>query len=168
MPYHGRVAASAPDLQVVVDREAVRSGAWRTVHIAVYRTTPTLDDMRANSDAAAALRDRYPDRTAVLTFVERVSRMPDSDVRAHISRAQKEAAPHTRCAATVLGGEGFWVSAAHSVLTGVGLLMRPECPTKIFKSLDEATPWVIQHLDDPEAQARELSRAVQALRRGDF
>jgi hypothetical protein len=160
------VDVAASELQVIVDRDAVRSGAWRTVHIAVYRSTPTLEDMRANSAAHAALRDRYPDRTAVLTFVERVSRMPDSDVRNHISNAQKEAAPHTRCAATVLGGEGFWVSAAHSVLTGVGLLMRPECPTKIFKNLEEAAPWVVDHLDDPEARPQDLVAAVEALRRG--
>lgn len=160
------VDAPASGLDVVVERDAVRAGAWRTVHIAVYRATPTLDDMRANSDAHAALRDRYPDRTAVLVFVERVSRMPDGDVRTHISKAQKDAAPHTLCAATVLGGEGFWVSAAHSVLVGVGLFLRPACPTRVFKELEEAAAWVVEHLDDPDARPAELARAVQELRAG--
>jgi hypothetical protein len=159
-------SSPASDLRVVLDCEAVRAGAWRQVHVAVYRSTPTLADMQANSRAHAELRERYPDKTAVMVFVEKIGRMPDAEIRAHISRAQKEAAPHTLCAATVLGGDGFWVSAAHSVLVGVGLFLRPACPTRMFKNLEEAAGWVVSYLDDEGARPQDLVAAVNALRHG--
>lgn len=149
---------------MVVDREAVRVGRWRTVHLTLYRGSPRIPDIQASAAAHDRLRATYPGKTAVLVYGEKGGGMPDSETRAYISELQKEVAPQTRCAATVLQAEGFWASAAYSVLVGVGLFIRPGCPTKFFKDLDVAANWVIEHLDDPDARPQDLAAAVEALR----
>jgi hypothetical protein len=157
-------AVQIGDITLVVDREALRCGAWRTVHVTIARGTPKVADLREGAAAHARLRERFPGRTAVLAYAERVGGMPDAETRAYMAKLQKEVAPKTRCAATVVGATGFFASAAYSVLVGLGFFFRPACPTRFFKDLGEAASWVVSHLDDPEATGEGLAEAVQALR----
>lgn len=159
---------AADGVEIHVAQAGMRVGNYRLVHLVAYHDTPTAAGLRLSERYHRVLRDRFPERTAIMSWIAPGLKMPDREIRALGAELFKGVAREIRCAATVIVGEGFWASAARSVLTGIQLLSRSPCPNRAFAETDEAAAWIVGHLDaGAEVDSGGLVRAMEELRSAD-
>lgn len=153
-----------PDYELQVVRENVRGARMGPLHLAVYEATPTREDLVALDAAHARVREAFVDRSAVFSYVRGGIGLPESDVREFVAELQREVGPHVRCSATVLGGGGFWASAAISLLNTWTLISRVPSPQRSFAEIEAGAAWVAEHLaDDDKMEPSTIAAALQRL-----
>lgn len=160
-------ASGVEGLEIHAAHADVRVGSYGPVHLVAYHSTPSVTNLRTSDRLHRTLRQRYPGRTAVLSWVAAGLKMPDKEVRDFASGLFRDVARDIRCSATVIAGEGFWASAARSVLTGIQILSRSPCPNRAFGKIDEAAVWMMQWItDEPDIEAAPLALAMETLVHG--
>jgi hypothetical protein len=161
-------ASGVERLEVHAAHADIRVGNYGPVHLVAYHGTPTVTTLRTSERYHRLLRGRFPRGTAILSWVAGGLKMPDKDVRDVGSELFKAVAPQIWCSATVIPGEGFWASAARSVLTGIQILSRSPCPDRAFGKIDEAVAWMMPYLTGaPDVEARALTEVMGALVHGE-
>jgi hypothetical protein len=157
-------ASSVHGLEIHATLAGLRVGSYGPVHLVAYHDTPSIATLRASDRLHGALRKRYPGNTAILTWIAAGLKLPEKEVREVASDLFRRVAREIRCSATVVAGEGFWASAARSVLTGIQILSRTPCPARAFGRVGEASAWLVPHLVDPSGiAAGELANAMGVL-----
>lgn len=90
---------------------------------------------------------------------------PDEAARSTMADSMTKTAPLTKHIVSVILGEGFRASVVRSIAAGMQLLARKAAPMKVFRKVDEAIDWLVQH--DPSVGTRDdLRRAVQLATTG--
>ncbi len=87
-----------------------------------------------------SIRKRY-DGVCLLLFVEAECVLPSPEVREAGAELTRKVAPHMRCQATVLLGEGFWAAAVRGFLTTATALTAQAYPRRVFSTAGEAIRW---------------------------
>lgn len=151
-------------LEIHATQSGVRVGSYRLVHLVAYHATPTSTTLQLSDRYHRILRERFPGRTGILSWIAPSLGMPDKEVRALGADLFKVVAREIRCSATVIAGEGFWASTARSVLTGIHLLSRQPCPNRAFAKVDEAAQWMAGYFDPAsEVEVDGLTAAMSSL-----
>lgn len=154
---------SPPRLRVHVAEEGgLAIGCFGPVHMVIYRRTPTVADLHLSDRHHRALREAFPGGTALLTYIFHRLEMPPAEVRQLGAQMLREVAPLIRCSATVVEGDGFMASTARAVLSGIQLLSRTPCPSKLFSTVDDAATWIATY--DESLSVEGLVEAAARLR----
>jgi hypothetical protein len=156
-------APSPEGLLVYATLPGVSVGSYRFVHVVAYHETPTLTAIRISDRYHRVLRQRFPKRTALLSWVAPALSVPSQEVRKFGADMFRAVAPEIQCSATVITGGGFWASTARSVLAGIQLLSRSACPNRTFGEVDEACNWMTSTFDTTDFDPAELAMAMQHL-----
>lgn len=163
-----RMVGTAP--RVIHDDEGLQIAVWSRVFINRWRTVATLERLVVLGEHQRALVQATADkRIAVLTVLEDKSgAMPSGPARKEAEAVAKSVREAVALQAQVVEGDGFVAASIRALLTGITLAIRAPYPNKVFKTLDEALPWVEEQLRRAgyEQDAAGLSGALQALGAG--
>ncbi|MFO0684393.1 MAG: hypothetical protein U0234_20235 [Sandaracinus sp.] len=88
------------------------------VLITVYTRRAPLAYLDVAQEAGRALGKTYPKRVLSFTLAVDGAGLPASDFRAKAETNMRESDAWIQAGAMVIGGSGFWASAARSVITG--------------------------------------------------
>ncbi len=102
-------------------------------------------------------------RFGVVVVVEPEASPPGADTRPMFAKAMRDCGDQNAGVAYVIPADGFRGAAIRSAVTGLSLLAREPYPTKVFRSLPEATAWLAPRVS-PEMAALSLQVAVGAVR----
>lgn len=138
------------------------AGSVGNVHVAVYRGALTTDELWAVHHAHLALLERHP-TSAVLSVAEQGTPLPGAEVRELAGRFGDEVADRVRCSCQVILGDGFWASAARSLITAMLFIRTGKYPVRICSDVVEAVEFVAA-TNRGGPTPMELSRAIAALR----
>ena len=83
----------------------------------------------------------------VLTVLEDKSgTMPSGPARKEAEAVAKSVREAVIVQAQVVEGDGFVAASIRALISGISLAIRAPYPNKVFKTVDEALPWVEQQL----------------------
>lgn len=121
---------------------------WSRVFINRWRTAATSELLSVVMREQLAFIDSFDDRKiAVLTTLEDSSGvMPNSASRKKAEEVAKATRESLILQAQVVQGDGFVAAAFRALLSGITLAIRAPYPTKVFKTEEEAMPWVAEQL----------------------
>lgn len=109
-------------------------------------------------------RKQYPNGISTIHLVKGNLTLPDQPTRDAFVRLMKSSNSALACVAVVVGGSGFWASAARSLITGLRVLARGSFDMRLHGDTTEVTKWLPEkhaartgvHVD-----AAQLSEALQ-------
>ena len=136
---------------------------WRNLYMLDFRTTPTVEGLRATVGAKKVAVAHSPGGLAVLNFLA-PGPLPSSDVRAVATEVQSADLADVLCHATIVEATGFAGSAMRSVLTGMRAFDRSPFPRKVFGDVDETLKWVATTTNAKSDWVVSAKQAVDALR----
>jgi hypothetical protein len=133
-----------PGLRVVFEDEGLQIATWSRVFINRWRTVATLERLLILGEHQHALIASTGDRRiAVLTTLEdRSGLMPNGPARKEAEAIARSTRDAVILQAQVLVGDGFVAASIRALLTGVMLAIRAPFPNRVFKTVDEALPWI--------------------------
>jgi hypothetical protein len=145
-------------------------GAGSAVHtfgtdtvIVTISTSITAEVLWASITAGRALSRLHGQPIAALTIIEHGAGVPGPELRKEITRVVDESRAFTRCAAQVLRGQGFWLSAVRSLLTAIELIRPGDLPRRVFDDVTPASRWMAGHLQRDRAWADQLAGALRTV-----
>lgn len=141
--------------------DAFVCGTLGPVMICAWSGPVEVPHVEAMHETQLALADQFPAGVSMYAVAPGGTPMPNSDVR----RATLSTFPKTRLAvvSVALLGDGFWLSAARSVLTTILYLGRGKVAVEFFADLDKPAAW--QHGRLPECPSPpEILAAVDRLK----
>lgn len=153
-----RALHRAPRLRIVADGRVL---------LALWRDTPTLADLRALRSAVFAHQQGLGGaRQAFLNLIAGVdvARPPDDQTQDAAYQLLLDAAPGRCCTAYVVPVPGFVGVGVCAVLSGWMQRGRPASPTRVFRTLSAAAPWVVGHLRDRGWSPEHLLRLADSAR----
>jgi hypothetical protein len=159
------MADSVP--RVVYDDEGLQIATWSRVFVNRWRTVATLERLVVLGKHQRALVQAMDDRRiAVVTVLEDKSgAMPSSPARKEAEAVAKSVREAVIVQAQVVEGDGFVAASIRALLTGISLAIRAPYPNKVFRTVDEALPWVEEQLRKAgyEQDAAGVAAAVRAV-----
>jgi hypothetical protein len=125
----------------------------------------TVDMLRASVAAGRKLSARRGAPVGALTIIETGITVPDAELRKELTRTVEVSRAYTACAAQVLRGHGFWLSAVRSLLTAITLLSPGDLPRRVFEETPPAARWMARTLLQEQAWAEQLIAALASVSR---
>ena len=145
-----------------IDIKEVLAFTVGPVAVLCWHERPTIAALKATQDFFIA---HYQGRDMVmLSIVESTSTPPDASERAYV-QANMHRFTGMRAAASVIEGEGFKAAAIRAVLTGITLALRNPYPMRIFATVAEATPWLLERVPGQAGGVEQVVQAVERRRR---
>ena len=92
---------------------------------------------------------------------------PESATRAALARMLKNNETRIIASAVVFEGAGFRASVVRSIVIGISMLSRPQCPHMIFATANEGIAWLSARLSERRSSdhvASGMQLAVEQLR----
>jgi len=159
-----------PVPRVVYDDEGLQIAVWSRVFINRWRTVATQERLVVLGEQQRALVQATDDkRIAVVTVLaDKSGSMPSGPARKEAEVVAKSVRDAVIVQAQVVEGDGFVAASIRALITGISLAIRAPYPNKVFKTVEEALPWVEQQLTKagyPE-DAAGVGAAVRAVDRG--
>lgn len=163
-PSRGRPSSGPPSADGVLEvTPTLVVGACGPVHMTWYRGPLSVALLEA-ADLHHQRLIRAYGRTAVFGMLESGISVPPSDVRARSAELIAQNGAHVAAASLVLPGDGFWVSAARSVITAAFLVARHPYPSKCFGSIPEAATYAVESLGTRGVSPEAVTRVAEAMR----
>jgi len=138
-------------------------GAYENVHLVCYRQSLDLDMLRRDRAAHDALAKRYPKGFGLVCTSQPNLSLPTQEVRRESAYMLQANRGRVLAAAVVVGGDGFWASAARSVITGINLVATPPYPIKIFDEVMPASGWLAPQVPNLPGGSFALTTAIREL-----
>jgi hypothetical protein len=143
-----------------------RVGSWRNVTICVVRTDASLQSIDATIGAHKRILANGHSGVLAITIAERGAGIPSPALQRVAAQRAKELASTLLGSVVVVLGEGFWLAATRSVITGINLLVpsfRLSFETDVAKGIAHLAGVAHESL----SWQRALSEAVAETRRFD-
>jgi hypothetical protein len=157
-----RSTGGALDLQFVHRGPGFAAGGFGPLAVSIWESVPTEAHAKQAASVLASV-SRSQDHMLVMAVVGRDTPPPDAIVRDIVAREMANVSPNVRGMAQVIEGAGFRAATMRAVLTGMGIVIKPKYPQKVFVTIDEAGEFLASH-GEGRLSAFEIVRAVQALR----
>jgi hypothetical protein len=132
----------------------------RHVAVAIWRRAMDATSARVAHEALRDVVQRHPGEAVYVNVIRARVPPPNDDVRRELGQMVRSGEGALRCAAIVAQGNAFVVSLVRSVVAGVGMIVRPTFPMKVFGEAPEAAAW-IGNLAGVPASAREVEIAIE-------
>lgn len=133
-----------PAPRLVYEDDGLEIVTWSRVFINRWRSVATQERLAILCEHQLALVDATPDRriAVVTTLVDRSGLMPNAAARKEAELVAKKVREFVVLQAQVVEGDGFVAASIRAILTGVMLAIRAPYPNRVFKTVDDALPWV--------------------------
>jgi hypothetical protein len=157
---------SANVLEKVRNNGVMASAYWHDVHIGNYRKAVTAADVLAGVEDFERLvrAGRGGPPWGSFMIAEPDIPLPDLDIRHVATEGMKRVSVHQPAQAVVLLGEGFWVSAARSLVTAMRMILPNHHSMRVFGEVEEAARWMVEALGRPPSDALTLARMAEEVR----
>jgi hypothetical protein len=134
------------------------------VAIIVLRQPATVAQLKRVRTDMTQLKARCSGKLVSIVVLESGAvRDTPEDVRAEARNLMKDS--HVFAAAIVIEGKGFRLSAARALLTGLGLISKPQYTQKIFERVDAAAEWVAQLVAQKEIRSDDQQGLIALVER---
>ena len=150
-------------LSVLAEGPGYLFALWRNLYIIDFRSTPTIEGLRATVSAKKAAVKQSPGGLAVVNFLA-PGPLPSAEVRQVASEVQSADLSDVLCHATIVEATGFAGSAMRSVLTGMRVFEKSPFPRKVFGEVTEALTWSAQQAKASAEWQIGAHKAVDELR----
>jgi len=104
---------------------------------------------------------------ALLQVIGERATSPDTATRSALAAMLKANETRIIASAVVFEGTGFRASVIRSIVIGISMLSRPQCPHTVFESSAAGIAWLVQHLKasgGPQHAADSIQFAIDRLR----
>jgi hypothetical protein len=163
----GSVADGAvmPDEPRVVDAEpnAFAFHIWRNISIIVWHTQATGPAVERLAAVTREMMRDHPGGFSSVHIAKIGAPMPSPEGRQAFLDLLKVCTPQLKCAAVLIGGDGFWASALRGAATGLWLAFPKTFELNLSSDVDEVARWLAPKHEqktgvrlDPEAVASVL------------
>lgn len=158
-------------LRIEDDERVFAAGAgyrivqWRNVLLTHWFAPISLEGLDASHDGSFDLATRHP-KLMVFNVIAYGLAIPPPEARRKASEVLGATAGHVAAVATVLPGQGFWVSAARAAVATITLLSRAGHPHKVFATVEDATTFVLPHVLPKHTPRAHLEAALDRLTAG--
>jgi hypothetical protein len=133
--------------------------------VQIWRASTTSRAVSGLRSAARAHAARWPGPISAVILIEQAASLPDGDMRKQVAAFWSDLGARLLCTAVVQEGDGFRAAAVRGLMTGLMLLSRPTSPYKIFRTIGEASAWVVPQLEKAgERGSSDLAKTLEALR----
>jgi hypothetical protein len=132
-------------------------------HVSVWAAPAAVEDVARIEREIDAILDVCPRVGLLLVIEDGVSVSPEPSRRRAIEMLRRRAA-HVAGVAICVGSEGFLGSAVRSMFVGLGLLLRPRYPWRLFAEPRRALEWLCKQAGADVAFAQKLDARVTDLR----
>jgi hypothetical protein len=150
-------------LDVVHVDEVVAIARWKTIHLTNFRSKIRAESvLRAIQDFEKLAKAHPGERLGTVMVIEPNLPLPDPDLRSIAIEANRKLHAYEPYSAAALLGEGFWVSAARSVLTAILIAARRQ--TYAAGSIEQACNWVCLRVGRLPSDVPALVDAIAELR----
>lgn len=140
-------------------------GRFEDIHLVTFRARIDAESVDLAVRDFEALAQRHPDkRLGTILVIEPNIPLPDPDIRHVTSRQLTRIQTLSPYRAAVILGDGFWLSAARSVLTAIQLATLRTAPIHTSESVDAAAKWVCERTSRPLTHIPAILGAVDELR----
>lgn len=160
--------ASSEGLEVVAKAPERATYRWHEIVISVEVGIPTVAHFDRTLRTMEQIAERRPDGAGLLVILHEQAPPPDEAGRSfligNMERFSQAAAAH----AHVVEGQGFIAAAKRSVITLMFAARRRRFPQKIFRTVDEAVPWLFHQLGRGQSEIPAFMRLVKELRASQF
>ncbi|MDX2052562.1 MAG: hypothetical protein SFV15_09240 [Polyangiaceae bacterium] len=113
------------------------------------------------------LKEVSPDGSAFLAVLQSDTPPPTEEARLIIKRVFREFGQVMKAGAMVIEGDGFVAATFRSVLSMLVLALRPAYPLKVYRSVAEASVWVLPHIGKSgRVSGLDVVAAVEQLKAG--
>jgi hypothetical protein len=141
-----------------------KMGICADTHVSMWHGPASKEDVERLWREAAGLLDQGTGNIFLLLIVEKKSAgLSPAPVRDLAMAMVRDLADRLGGVAIVVEGEGIRRVAVRAVFTGLGLILRPGFPWKMFVDVDAATEWLTS--GHTLSSAPQLRQTVAALRR---
>ncbi|MFO0563070.1 MAG: hypothetical protein U0269_33925 [Polyangiales bacterium] len=140
--------AMAEAVQIIYSDDGAALSIWRNVMISYYREQATEERMRHFRATQRELA-KQPDPVGCMIVSSLHSRAKmelTEATRAAIVDAIKAYEHRDLAVAVVIEARGFLGTTVRALVSGLILLARPKYPMKIFGTLEEGAPWLIEKM----------------------
>ncbi len=107
--------------------------------------------------------DQKAEAPGLLLWLPHRAAAPQGKGRTRAGQLFREMGPRLRAFGLITEGGGFWASAIRSIVTGLSLAARTRFPFKAVPAIDEAAPWLMDHMGMPE-EAKRFQGHAQSIR----
>lgn len=150
------------ELHSLHEDDTLRIASCRNLIMAAWTEAPSEDQLILLGRLGREFAGQHAGGTAFINLMKKGRPSFDAAVRKRAEELSRDASVFPLGSAHVVMASGFTSTAVHAFLSTVFLVARPPKPTKAFRTLDTALPWVLERLNaGPVAwQLEELEGAV--------
>ncbi len=111
---------------------------------AVWLGPPSVELLKQVKKAGITLAGTYPQGTLFLNIMLRGKARFSAEARAEAAQQTTENAIRAKAGAHIVAAEGLIAATARAFISTILLLSRPTRPTKVFGTIQEAAPWLVE------------------------
>ena len=152
-------------LRVIEASERWALGELDRCVLVVWRLQPDEQTMRTRAAALLELCSKYEGKCALVEIVEPTSKPPNEATRRVAMEVFRDLGPRLSFITFALEGDQLRTAVVRAIITAMLFFVKQPQPTKVCKSLAEATSWVRARLDGPPDLEDQLARGFDDLRR---
>ncbi|MFT3693229.1 MAG: hypothetical protein QM831_08810 [Kofleriaceae bacterium] len=131
----------------------------------VWRQQPTRDAFERRHQELEALAKRSPKSCAYVEVIESSSKPPTDELRKIAVQVFKKLGKDLSCVGFVIEGTDLRTTMVRAILTGMTFLVPQMQPSKVFKRLGDAGPWVRNFLGEDSGFDPRFAAAFDYLRK---
>jgi hypothetical protein len=135
-------AQAAPPPLLDSEPGVVSLYAAENITLIVWHDQPTERAVDLLARVTERRRKQYPNGISTIHLVKGNLALPDQPTREAFVRLMKSSNSALACVAVVVGGSGFWASAARSLITGMRVLARGSFDMRLHGDIAEVVKWL--------------------------
>jgi hypothetical protein len=156
------------DLTIHFEEPDFTLATFRNVLIWSFRGPVSLKRIQRGHMVHRDLARRHPDGFAVMSIIgDTVPLTMEADARELSGKIISEFNTQYCAVGDVIEGTGLKAATARSVLSGIRMFGRMQCPAKVFSDASAASVWLAPYLKQPgppDATGRDLAEAALRVR----
>lgn len=137
---------------------------FENITLIVWQAQPTERAVERLQAVTDKRRKQFPHGISVIHVVKGNIALPEQGTREAFVRLMKSSNGVLACVAVVVGGSGFWASAARSLVTGLRVLARGEFEMRLHGEISEVVKWLPEKhaaRTGVQVEPAQLSQALQ-------
>jgi hypothetical protein len=115
---------------------------YKNLTIVIWATQATLPLVEHLGQLSETMIAAHPEGVSAIHVIQNGAPLPTAEARQQLSVLTNRYSPLMACAATLIGGEGFWASAMRGIVTSIHWLERRPFKALTCSTLEEIAAWL--------------------------
>jgi hypothetical protein len=144
---------------------------YENIVVTVENVAPDVAAIERLDAALTSVAGQSPRGIGLMVIIRSDAKPPNEETRARIKAVIPKLNRSLRAIAHVTEGEGFLAAAKRSVLTLMISAQGHGLPLKVFRQVQEASPWLLRTMHDAapaDTSIGEFTAMISELRRSHF